>query len=412
MPSQKYESGQLNSILNSLFKKGANGVLCLETQVASWVQQRSCLLILRNGALTYGEKNVSTIPTNRDLCQMLGDKLKPNLINAALSVALEKITNPSSTRELTELLIRMRVFSWQEIEALIATQVVLILERFLSHPGIAHWQISDEFDLSYGEDKHGLDRSQIEEQLKLRQQKWQQYAPTIPSMDAIPYVTPEQLQQIGDRNVKQHLAGSVDGKHTLIDIADKMGKDPLKVAKSYVNWANNGWVSIGTTPRNDRAVSNAKAKIQLIQDAIKSNDNAPKSASINNSVNQTPDNQNLPIVLSVDDSPIIQTTIKRALKEQYNVLLADKAADALKILHQHPVRLMLLDLTMPDVDGLEFCKIVRQIDKFRDLPIVMVTARDGLVNKMKGHIAGTSKYLTKPFKPEELRAVVAEYLKS
>ncbi len=412
MPSQKYESGQLNSILNSLFKKGANGVLCLETQVSSWFHQRSCLLILRNGALTYGEKNVATIPSNQDFCQMLGNKLKPNLINAALSVAREKITNPNSTRELTELVIKMRVFTWQEVEALIMTQVVLILEQFLSHPGKAEWQASDEFDFSYGEDKHGLDRSQIEQQLKLRQQKWQQYAPTIPSMDAIPYVTPEQLQQIGDRDVKQHLAGSADGKHTLVDIANRMGKDPLKVAKSYTNWVNNGWVSIGTTPRNDRAVSNAKAKIQLIQDAIKSNDNAPKSASINNPVNQTPDNQNLPIVLSVDDSPIIQTTIKRALQEQYNVLLADKAADALKILHQHPVRLMLLDLTMPDVDGLEFCKIVRQIDKFRDLPIVMVTARDGLVNKMKGHIAGTSKYLTKPFKPEELRAVVAEYLKN
>jgi twitching motility two-component system response regulator PilG len=40
----------------------------------------------------------------------------------------------------------------------------------------------------------------------------------------------------------------------------------------------------------------------------------------------------------------------------------------------------------------------------------MVTARDGLINKMKGHIAGTSKYLTKPFKPEELREVVRQYI--
>ncbi|MEL6910573.1 MAG: response regulator, partial [Cyanobacteria bacterium J06598_4] len=121
--------------------------------------------------------------------------------------------------------------------------------------------------------------------------------------------------------------------------------------------------------------------------------------------------QNFPTVLSVDDSAIIQTTIKRALQDDYNVLLAGKAADALEILKEVQVELMLLDLTMPDVDGLEFCKTVRAIPQFRDLPIVMVTARDGLVNKMKGHIAGTSKYLTKPFKADELREVVRQYIK-
>ena len=114
--------------------------------------------------------------------------------------------------------------------------------------------------------------------------------------------------------------------------------------------------------------------------------------------------------MSIDDSPIIHISIKRALQNQYNVLLADKAEDALKILDEHPVELLLLDLTMPDMDGLHFCKTLRQIPKFQNLPVVMVTARDGLVNKAKGHLAGTDKYLTKPFKPEELQAVVHQYI--
>ena len=91
-------------------------------------------------------------------------------------------------------------------------------------------------------------------------------------------------------------------------------------------------------------------------------------------------------------------------------MLANNATQALTILHESKVELMLLDLTMPDVDGLEFCKTIRAMTKFQNLPIVMVTARDGLVNKMKGRIAGTSRYLTKPFKPEELRQVVQEYI--
>ena len=92
--------------------------------------------------------------------------------------------------------------------------------------------------------------------------------------------------------------------------------------------------------------------------------------------------------------------------------MAGKAAEALKILNEQPVKLLLLDLTMPDVDGLEFCRSLRKMPQFQDLPIVMVTARDGLINKMKGQIAGTNKYLTKPFSPEELRTVVGQYLQS
>ena len=406
MPSQKYESGQLNSVLNSLFKKNASGILSLKTQVSSWTNQRTCILMLRHGALVYGELNASKIPNNHEICKMLGDRLKPNIINAALSVATEKISNPSSVRELTELLVKMKVFTWQEVEAFVMNRVVLILEQFLAHPGKAQWQASNDFDLSYGQDQHGLNWSDIKQEILQRQQEWKQYAPTIPSMDAIPIVTREQLQQISDRNISRHLSESANGKNTLVDIAEKMDKDPLKIAKSYANWTNNGWVSFGNSDRN-QTVNNAKAKIQLIQDAIKSKNISPSPS--DDTVSQNTD-KNLPIVLSVDDSPIVQISIKRALQEQYKVLLANNAADALKMLDRYSVQLMLLDLTMPDIDGLEFCKMVRQIDKFNDLPIIMVTARDGLVNKMKGHIAGTSKYLTKPFQPEQLREAVAKYI--
>lgn len=118
------------------------------------------------------------------------------------------------------------------------------------------------------------------------------------------------------------------------------------------------------------------------------------------------------MILSVDDSPIVQTAIKRALSSQYHVILTDKAMDALTLLNQKPIKLLLLDLTMPDVDGLEICRTVRSIPKFRDLPIIMLTARDGLIDKMKGHIAGTTKYLTKPFEPEQLLEIVNKYVSS
>jgi twitching motility two-component system response regulator PilG len=410
MSAKKYESSQLSSVLDALFKQKANGILSLKTQVTSWQYQRSCILVLHNGALVYGDSKISQAPSNQELCKMLGDKLNPNLINAALSVANEKITNPKSVQELVELLTKMRVFTWEEVETFMTTKIILILERFLAYPGEAQWQVTNDFDLSYGADNHGLNWSDIQKQLTQRQQTWQSFAPAIPSMDAIPVVSEQQLQKIDNSQVKDHFRNSVDGRRNLIDIAAKMDKDPLTVAKSYLNWVNNGWVSFRKTSEVSQAVINTKAPSQSIQAGIQTQENQNLEVNTPTQISQPQNSQDLPIVLSVDDSPIIQTTIKRALQEQYQVLLADKAADALQILNQQPVKLLLLDLTMPDVDGLEFCQQIRKIPKFYDLPIIMVTARDGLINKMKGHIAGTSKYLTKPFKPEELREVVRQYI--
>lgn len=79
---------------------------------------------------------------------MIGEALKPNLIRAALSVANEKITNSESFVELLESLIRIRAFTWQEVEALMNTKVLLILEKFIYHPGEAQWETNNSFDLS------------------------------------------------------------------------------------------------------------------------------------------------------------------------------------------------------------------------------------------------------------------------
>jgi CheY-like chemotaxis protein len=400
MSAKKYNPNQLISILDSLFKKNSSGILSLKTQVDSWQEQRSCILILRNGALVYGGTQV---PNAEELCFKIGQALKPNLIKAALSVAVERAKEPNSAVELLEMLIRMRAFTWQEVESLINTKVLLIIEKFIPYPGEAQWNTDLDLDLSYGADRHGLNWVDLQQELKRRQQIWQDYAPQISSINVIPVFTPQQLRAIDNPQVKDHFTKLVDGRTSLLNIAEKMGKDPIAVAKNYLNWANKGWVSFVDSPieaKTDVAtIANMQGNVQGVSTSINS---AEAIANIDH---------NLPVVLSVDDSAIIQTSIKRALQEDYNVLLAGKATEALEILQEVKVELMLLDLTMPDVDGLEFCKTVRAIPQFRDLPIVMVTARDGLVNKMRGHIAGTSKYLTKPFKPEELREVVRQYIK-
>lgn len=331
MSSKIYKPNQLLSILDSLFKQNSSGILRVKTQVDSWHYQRSCILILRNGALVYGGTQV---PPAHELCRRLGEALKPNLINAALSVALERANHPNSAVEILDMLIRMRAFTWQEVEALMNTKVLLILEKFIYHPGETQWETNDDFDLSYGKDGHGLNWAAIQQELKSRQQKWQDLVPQIPSMDAIPLVTTQQLSLINNQQVIDHFKKSVDGKRSLVDIAENMGKDPLKVATSYVNWVDNGWVSFTNTSTAISAISEVRAKIAANLGAIQSTEDNATSVSASVVSVQPEDDRNLPIVLSVDDSAIVQLSIKRALQDDYKVLLANKAAQALEILNQ------------------------------------------------------------------------------
>ena len=381
MQSKQYQAKQLKKLLESHFQQNTSGILTLETKVNYWQKQRVAMLAVYHGELLYAG---SAIPNNKQFAKSLGDKLQPNFINAALSLASEKLTNPQSVRELIEILVRLRIFQWEQIEKYIHDQVVSILEKFDDYPGKIKWNASCDFDLSFGEDGHGLNWTKLKQDLNFRQQRWASLAPTIPSMDAIPYISENSLLKVSDPRVREHLQTYVNGDRSLVDIATVMGKDPLKVATSYVSWVNAGAVSF---------------------DDISVPDNQTVAI-----VNET-SNAYLPTILSLDDSKIVQISIKRILTGRYNLLFASQAAEALKILNRKSADLILLDLTMPDVDGLEFCRIIRKIPKFRDLPIVMVTARDGLINKMKGQIAGTNGYITKPFTPEQLLEVVNKFIK-
>ena len=381
MQLKQYQAQQLKIFLESQLKQNISGVLTLETTVSSWQKQCGVILVIYNGALVYAD---SVIPNNQQLAKSLGDKLQPNFINAALALATEKLTNPQSVRELIERLVKMRIFQWDNVEKHIHKQVVLILERFDAYPGQARWENSSNFDLCFGEDRHGLNWTKLKQDLNHRQQSWASLAPTIPSMDAVPCISDSSLLKVSDPRVREHLKRYVDGHRTLVEIADVMGKDPLKVANSYSNWVKSGAVNF---------------------------DDPPKANNQNIAIASETSEGYLPTILSVDDSQIVQISIKRILTGRYNLLFASQAVDALKILNRNSVDLVLLDLTMPDVDGLDFCKIIRKIPQFQNLPIIMVTARDGFFDKIKGQMAGSNGYITKPFKPEELLEMINKYLK-
>ncbi len=122
--------------------------------------------------------------------------------------------------------------------------------------------------------------------------------------------------------------------------------------------------------------------------------------------------QAVPTIMAVDDSAVTQNLVKRALETEYRVLLADNAVDALSLIYHQPVSLLLLDITMPGIDGLELCRTIRNLPQFQKLPIIMLTARDGTFDKVQGRLAGATEYLTKPFDADTLRQVIKKFTQS
>ncbi|MDX6619892.1 MAG: two-component system, OmpR family, response regulator ResD [Gaiellales bacterium] len=108
------------------------------------------------------------------------------------------------------------------------------------------------------------------------------------------------------------------------------------------------------------------------------------------------------IVLLVDDEENLASLVAAYLeREGYGVVSVGTGAEALRVLSQEPVRLVVLDLALPDMDGLDVC---RQIRTRSSVPVVMLTARDESPDRLAGLAAGADDYIGKPFSPLELVA--------
>ena len=105
----------------------------------------------------------------------------------------------------------------------------------------------------------------------------------------------------------------------------------------------------------------------------------------------------------VDDEPAVRSSIERALKlEGYEVTTAPDGREALRALAVAPPDAIVLDVLMPEVDGLEVCRRMRTADD--RTPVLMLTARDAISDRVDGLDAGADDYLVKPFALEELLA--------
>jgi phosphate regulon transcriptional regulator PhoB len=117
-------------------------------------------------------------------------------------------------------------------------------------------------------------------------------------------------------------------------------------------------------------------------------------------------------ILVVEDEPDIRKLVQYNLtQERFNVLEAEDGEQALKLLEREKPNLVILDLMLPGLSGMELCKLLRQRSETAKLPILMLTAKAGEADRIVGLEMGADDYLAKPFSPREMVARVRAILR-
>jgi twitching motility two-component system response regulator PilG len=118
-------------------------------------------------------------------------------------------------------------------------------------------------------------------------------------------------------------------------------------------------------------------------------------------------------ILVIDDSNTIRRSAEMYLREAgFDVILAEDGFDALAKISDHQPRVIFVDIMMPRLDGYQTCALIKQNPHLKATPVVMLSSKDGVFDRARGRLAGSDRYLTKPFTREALIETVQEYVKA
>ena len=117
-------------------------------------------------------------------------------------------------------------------------------------------------------------------------------------------------------------------------------------------------------------------------------------------------------VLVIDDSNTIRRSAEIFLRQAgFDVILAEDGFDALAKISDHQPKVIFVDIMMPRLDGYQTCTLIKQHPRLKSTPVIMLSSKDGVFDRARGRLAGSDRYLTKPFTKEALIDAVNEYVR-
>lgn len=159
---------------------------------------------------------------------------------------------------------------------------------------------------------------------------------------------------------------------------------------------------------NSRAPEDSTTKLEVAQE---SNADVDELANSFNPFAIENSQDGRPLVMIVDDSPTVRKLVTLTLERRgFRVVSAFDGVAAIKELGACRPDLILLDINMPRLDGYRLCKLIKKHEATQSIPVVMLSGKDGMFDKLRGRLVGCSDYITKPFEADSLTHKVAKYL--
>ncbi|AFZ36297.1 response regulator receiver protein [Stanieria cyanosphaera PCC 7437] len=204
---------------------------------------------------------------------------------------------------------------------------------------------------------------------------------------------PYQLSQEVPEVVYQNFVRLLNGTNTIRDIAMKMDKDLLKIALSLTLYQKKGLLDFIDVPDLMLPKSKSEPSANSFQ--------AKKILS-----------GNQPLIVCIDDSPQVCQIMEQVITQvNYRFLGIQKALDAIPTLIDTNPNLIFLDIGMPILNGYEVCAQIKKVSKLKDIPVIMLTGSDGVLDRVKAKVVGSVDFINKPINSEEILKTINKFTK-
>ncbi|UZQ54125.1 response regulator [Trichothermofontia sichuanensis B231] len=217
-------------------------------------------------------------------------------------------------------------------------------------------------------------------------QEWKQFYPHIqfPTQCPVP-ADGQSLDEVLPANLYSTLGRWMDGHTSIRQMARYLNRDILAVARAIYPYVLQG-------------------SIQLVYPTTADLKGGPSPLAL-------PPSDKVPRILYIDDGVAVGKAVEQILsKRGYEATAIASPLRALSLVFQLKPDLILCDIAMPELDGYELCTMLRSSTAFKHIPIVMLTGKEGLIDRIKARMAGATNYLSKPFSEAELLTLVEEYV--
>jgi two-component system, chemotaxis family, response regulator PixG len=206
---------------------------------------------------------------------------------------------------------------------------------------------------------------------------------------------PEQLEQSTSPQVYQTLVKVIDGDRTFRELAVVLRQEPLLLTRTLIAYVRKGLMELVKVA--DLMPARQVVNVRQGESGLGRSPSAPVSEA--------------PLVVCIDDSPMEQRIIEQILTQAgYRFIGVQDPVQALPVLLERRPDFIFLDLVMPIANGYEICTQIRRISQFKEVPVVILTGNDGIIDRVRAKMVGSTDFLGKPVEAERVLAIVKKYL--